>query len=182
MINEGFRLSFECAIQSGFSPFYLRMLARCAKANGERPLAERYISQLQGHPFYADWTPSPVSEKILELKDSYQDELTGVENSYSYIVNSISLWNQTDNKLAAEQALFYSMLRCDSKRFWASIRKYAKTHQNEEFPVHAQEAYILYFDKAPEAKRIMIPIKQEIYDRYKDFWANLEDLARSGMN
>lgn len=182
MINEGFRLSFECAIQSGFSPFYLRMLARCAKANGERPLAERYISQLQGHPFYADWTPSPMSDKTIALKNSYLNELTGVENSYSYIVNEISLWHQADNKYAAEQALFFSMMRCDSKRFWASIRKYAKTHMNEEVPIHAQEAYILYFDRAPEAKRIMIPVKDDIYERYKDFWTNLENLASSGIN
>ena len=182
MINEGFRLSFECAIQSGFSPFYLRMLARCAKANGEEALVQRYTAQLQGHPFYTDWRPSPMSDKTLALKNSYLNELTGVENSYSYIVNEISLWHLSDNKYAAEQALFFSMIRCDSKRFWASIRKYAKTHMNEEVPVHAQEAYILYFDKAPEAKRIMIPVKEDIYERYKDFWTNLENLASSGMN
>lgn len=30
MINEAIRLSFENAIQAGFSPFYLKMLSRCA--------------------------------------------------------------------------------------------------------------------------------------------------------
>ena len=36
-------------------------------------------------------------------------------------------------------------------------------------------------DKAPEEKRMMIPVKQEIYERYKQFWATLESLAKPGM-
>ena len=56
-----------------------------------------------------------------------------------------------------------------------------KLHMNEEFPVHAQEAYILYMDKAPEEKRMMIPVEQAVYERYKSFWATLESLAKPGM-
>jgi hypothetical protein len=52
---------------------------------------------------------------------------------------------------------------------------------DEEFPLHAQEAYILYMDKAPEKKRIMLPISQTVYDRYKRFWETLESLAKPGM-
>ena len=182
LLNEGFRLAFECGEQAGFSPFYLKMLCQCAYANGEMPLVERYTAMLHGIPYYSDWKPAPVTSTIEELHDSYPNELTGVENSYSYLVSSISAWVDTDNKMAAEQALFYSMVRCDSRRFWNSLRKYVKTHMDEEFPVHAQEAYILYVDKAPEEKRMMLPVQQEVYDRYKDFWAKLENLVRSGMN
>ena len=182
MMNEGFRLAFECGEQTGFSPYYLKMLARCAYANGEIPLVERYTALLHGLPYYADWQPAPVSEKIQELKESYPNDLTGVENSYSYIINEISLWYEADSKVASEQALFYAMLRCDSRRFWASVRKYVKQHPDEEFPEHAQEAYILYMDKAPEEKRIMIPIRQDIYDRYKNFWSTLDVYVKSGIN
>lgn len=182
MMNEGFRLAFECGEQTGFSPYYLKMLARCAYANGETPIVERYTALLHGLHYYADWQPAPVSDKVQKLKKSYPDELTGVENSYSYIINDVSLWYEADNEVAAEQALFYSMLRCDSRRFWASVRKYVKYHMEEEFPEHAQEAYILYMDKAPEEKRIMVPIRQDIYDRYKQFWSKLDRLARSGKN
>lgn len=182
MLNEGFRISFECAVQSGFSPFYLKMLARCAHANGEDNLARRYISQLSGLPFYSDWKPATPSEKICELHGAYQDEITGVENTDGYIVNSISLWYESDSKLASEQALLYSMIRRDSKRFWASFRKFIKLHMDEEFPVHVQEAYIMYMDKAPEEKRVMLPVSQEIYDRYKEFWTVLEGYLRSGAS
>lgn len=182
MMNEGFRLAFECGEQTGFSPYYLKMLARCAYANGESPLVERYTALLHGLPYYADWQPAPVSEKIQELKKAYPNDLTGVENSYSYIINEISLWYETDSRVASEQALFYAMLRCDSRRFWAAVRKYVKLHLEEEFPEHAQEAYILYMDRAPEEKRIMIPVRQDIYDRYKLFWSTLDVYARSGMN
>ena len=181
MMNEAIRLNFENAIQAGFSPFYLKMLARCALANGDDELVERYTTILHHLPFYGDWQPAPASAKIQELQQCFSDELTGVENSDSYIVNSISLWNESDSKVASEQALFYSMLRCDSRRFWASLHKYVELHLDEEFPIHAQEAYILYMDKAPEKKRMMLPVEQSVYERYKQFWADMQSLAKPGM-
>lgn len=182
MLNEGFRLAFECGEQTGFSPFYLKMLCRCALANGEDALVRRYTTLLHGHPYYADWQPAPVSDKVRELHASYPDELSGIENSYSYIISSISLWYDADSKVASEQALFYAMIRCDSQRFWKSLRRYVKMHMNEDFPLHAQEAYILFMDKSPEEKRMMMPVSQEIYDRYNDFWNTLESLLRSGID
>ena len=181
MMNEAIRLNFENAIQAGFSPFYLKMLTRCALAVGDEKLVERYTTLLHHLPFYDDWQPAPASEKIKELQKCYPDELTGVENSDSYLVNSISLWYESDSKVVSEQALLYAMLRCDSRRFWASLRNYVKLHLDEEFPLHAMEAYILYMDKAPEEKRIMLPVEQSVYERYKRFWATLESLAKPGM-
>ena len=181
LTNEAIRLSFENAIQAGFSPFYLKMLARCALANGDEKLVERYTTMIRRCPFYGDWQPAPVSEKVKELQQSFPDELTGVENSDSYLVNGISLWYETDSKLASEQGLFYAMLRCDSRRFWASLRNYVRLHMNEEFPLHAQEAYIMFMDKSPEEKRMMLPVQQSVYDRYNRFWETLEGIAEPGM-
>jgi hypothetical protein len=181
MINEAIRLSFENAIQAGFSPFYLKMLSRCALAKGDKQLVERYTTILHHRPFYGDWQPTPVTAKIMELQKCYPDEITGVENSDSYIVNSISYWYESDSKVASEQALFYAMMRCDSRRFWPALRKYVKLHMEEEFPLHAMEAYILYMDKAPEEKRMMLPVEQSVYERYKQFWATLERKAKPGM-
>ena len=180
MMNEGIRLCYENAIQAGMTPFYLKMLARCTKATGERDLQERFTTILHHHPFYAEWEPAPVSTKIKELQQAYPDELTGIENSDSYVVNNISLWYESDIKVASEQALLYAMIRCDSRRFWASLRNFVKLHMNEEFPLHAQEAYILYMDKAPEKKRMMIPINKTIYDRYQQFWDDLRKLIVPG--
>ena len=181
MINEAIRLSFENAIQAGFSPFYLKMLSRCALAKGDKQLVERYTTILHHRPFYGDWQPAPVTAKIMELQKCYPDEITGVENSDSYIVNSISYWYESDSKVASDQALFYAMMRCDSRRFWPALRKYVKLHMEEEFPLHAMEAYILYMDKAPEEKRMMLPVEQSVYERYKQFWATLERKAKPGM-
>ena len=180
MMNEAIRLNFENAIQAGFSPFYLKMLTRCALAVGDGKLVERYTTLLHHQPFYGDWQPAPVTEKIKELEKAYPDELTGVENSDSYIVNGVSLWYETDSKVASEQALLYAMLRCDSRRFWPALRHYVKLHLEEQFPLHAMEAYILYMDKAPEEKRMMLPVEQSVYDRYKQFWATLQSLAKPG--
>ena len=123
MMNEAIRLSYENAIQTGFSPFYMKMLSRCASAKGEEKVVERYTALLHHHPFYGDWKAAPVTENVNELQKCYPDELTGVENSDSYIVNSISYWYQSNSKLASEQALFFSMLRRDPTCFWPSLRK-----------------------------------------------------------
>ena len=181
MMNEAIRLNFENAIQAGFSPFYLKMLARCALAVGDEKLVERYTTILHHSPFNGDWQPAPVSAKVKELQKCYSDTLTGVENSESYLVNEISQWYDSNSKLASEQSLLYAMLRCDSRRFWASLKNYVQHHLDEEFPLHAMEAYILYMDKAPEQKRMMLPVEQSVYERYKQFWATLEGLAKLGM-
>ena len=182
MMNESIRLNFENGIQYGFSPFLLKTLSRCALAVGDGNLVERYTTILHHHPFYGNWQPAPVTEIIKKQQKAYPDELTGVENSDSYIVNSISLWSDSISKVVSEQALLYSMIRCDSRRFWASLRNFVKSHMDEEFPLHAQEAYILYMDKAPEKKRIILPISQAVYDRYKQFWDTMEKRAKPGMN
>jgi hypothetical protein len=181
MLNEAIRLNFENAIQAGFSPFYLKMLARCALAVGDQKLVERYTTILHHSPFYANWQPAPVNENIKELQKCYSDELTGVENSDSYLVNGISLWYDSNSKVASEQALLYAMLRCDSRRFWASLRNFVQLHLDEQFPLHAMEAYILFMDKSPEEKRMMLPVEQSVFDRYKQFWAALEEKAKPGM-
>lgn len=181
MMNEAIRLCYENAIQTGFSPFYLKILSRCALATGDEKLLERFTTLLHHHPFYSHWQPAVVTAKVGELQHAYADEITGVENSDSYIVNSISLWYNSNSKTASEQALLYSMLRCDSGRFWASLRQYVKLHPNEKFPLHAQEAYIMYMDKAPEEKRMMLPVEQTVYDRYRQFWAEMEKLVKPGV-
>ena len=180
MMNEAIRLNFENAIQYGFSPFYLKMLSRCALAVGDGKLVERYTTILHHHPFYSKWQPTPVTEKIKELQKCYPDEITGVENSDSYIVNSICFWSDSISKVASEQALFYSMMRCDAPRFWPSLRNYLKLHEDEFFPLHAQEAYILFMDKAPEERRMMIPVEETVYHRYKQFLEAMARLVKPG--
>ena len=56
-----------------------------------------------------------------------------------------------------------------------------KVHLDEQFPLHAMEAYILFMDKAPEEKRMMLPVEQSVYERYKKFWETLESLVQPGM-
>ena len=182
MVNEAIRLNFEMAIQTGFSPFYLKMLSRCALAKGDQQLMERYTTLLHHHPFYSNWQPAPASAKVSELQQSFVDEVNGVSsNTVRYMIDVFSFLSNSDSKVVSEQTLFYSMLRCDSRHFWASLRNYVKTHMDEEFPKHAQEAYILYMDKAPEQKRMMIPVEQGVYDRYKQFWGALGRRAKFGM-
>ncbi|MDE6647989.1 MAG: hypothetical protein K2K03_09250, partial [Prevotella sp.] len=38
-----------------------------------------------------------------------------------------------------------------------------------------------FMDKAPEKKRMMLPVEQSVYERYKQFWEDLTGLAKPGM-
>ena len=180
LINEGIRLNYEKAIQVGFSPFYIKTLSRCNLAKGDKALVERYSSLLRHQLFYGNWQPAAVTENVMSLQNCYPDEVTGVENSDSYIVNTISLWQEPDSKVASEQALFYAMLRCESHRFWPSLRNYLKQHVGEAFPLHAQEAYIFFIDRFPEEKRMMIPVEEDVYNRYKQFCKALTEQMKPG--
>lgn len=180
LVNEGIRLNFEKAIQVGFSPFYLKTLSRCNLAKGDKALVERYSSLLHHLFVYANWQPAPVTENVKSLQNCYPDEVTGVENSDSYIVNTISLWQRLDSKVASEQRLFYAMLRCDAHRFWPSLRNYLNLHIGEDFPLHAQEAYIFFIDRFPEEKRMMIPVEENVYNRYKQFCKSLTEHVKPG--
>jgi len=180
-MNEAIRLSYENAVATGFSPFYMKMISRCARATGEDKLDERFTTLLQHHPFYSDWQPTPMTGIVKDLQQSFGDEINGVENNCErYIIDDLSISSNTESKVVSEQALFYAMMRCDSHRFWASLRNYVKLHMDESFPIHAQEAYIMYMDKAPEEKRMMLPVEQTVYDRYKQFWETLENLVKRG--
>ena len=180
-MNEAIRLSYENAVATGFSPFYMKMISRCARATGEDKLDERFTTLLRHHPFYSDWQPTPMTGIVKDLQQSFGDEINGVENNCErYIIDDLSISSNTESKVVSEQALFYAMMRCDSHRFWASLRNYVKLHMDESFPIHAQEAYIMYMDKAPEEKRMMLPVEQTVYDRYKQFWETLEDLVKRG--
>ena len=39
----------------------------------------------------------------------------------------------------------------------------------------------MFLDKAPEKKRMMLPVQQDVYDRYLKFWDAMQKLARPGM-
>ena len=181
-MNYAIRLCYENAVATGFSPFYMKILSRCASATGEKKLAERCNTLLHHNMFYGNWQPTPITKTVSELHNSFTDELNGVENnSERFIIDSFSHSTDTVSKAASEQALFYSMIRCDSGRFWAALRKYVKMNPDAKFPLHAQEAYIMYMDKSPEEKPIMLPVEQAVYDRYKKFWETLESFVKRGM-
>jgi len=181
-MNYAIRLCYENAVATGFSPFYMKMISRCARATGEEALARRFTTLLRHNLFYGHWQPAPESPMVSELQKSFADEIGGVENnSEQFIVDNFSHAADTVSKAVSEQALFYSMIRRDSRCFWTSLRRYVKLHPNDKFPLHAQEAYIMYMDKAPEEKRIILPVEQPVFDRYKQFWATLENLLKSGL-
>jgi hypothetical protein len=70
MINEAIRLSFENAIQAGFSPFYLKMLSRCALARGDKKLVERYTPYCTSVHFMAIGSRQPSTRWFASCRNA----------------------------------------------------------------------------------------------------------------
>ena len=182
-INYAMRWCIEFAIPYGFSPYYLKMLTRCAEATGEKQLANRYINRLHSTLFYSDWKPAPVSPIVKELQTVCTDSLSNDENSCErYLISNISNIHSRKSKYYAELSLLYSMLTCNPNDFWPSMYDYVYTHKSNTIPTQYEEAYCLFQDKTGVKFPFELKISPATQERYQSFWDAGNNYARCGMN
>lgn len=180
-INYAMRWCMEFSVQYGFSPYHMKILARCAEITGEKELSKRYTERLNGLLFYRDWKPSPASPAVKELYSAFPDALDTDENSCErYLISILSRSNKEDSKLVSELAVFYSMILRDPGRFAYALYNYARLNKTEYIPREYEEAYCLFVDKNPGKFPYRIKISQETMERYKSFWDNGNRYAEYG--
>lgn len=182
LVNYASRWCIEFAIPYGFSPYYLKMLARCAEASGEKRLARRYIGRLHSMLFYKDWQPAPDSRIVNELKSIYPDALDNDENSCErYIISHFSKQHYVKSPRYCELSLLYSMIMRDPNNFWTSFYDYILTHKGAKIPTSYEEAYCVFMDQAPVNFPLKVSVSPTTTERYKQFWDVGNGYAQSGM-
>lgn len=181
-VNYATRWCMEFAIPYGFSPYHLKIMARCAEATGENQLEKRYLNRLHSTSFYSDWKPAPVTPVVKELQTLFTDSLDNDENSCErYIISRFATKHNNKSKVYTELSLVYSMIIRNPNNFWISLYDYMYVRQINKLPRQYEEAYCLFMDQAKVKFPINIQISQETKGAYASFWNAGNGFARCGM-
>lgn len=182
-INYAMRWCIEFAVPYGFSPYYLKNLARCAEATGEKGLAQRYLNRLHKLLFYKDWQPAAETPIVKELKSVYPDSLDNDQNSVErYLISTFDKEHIVKSPHHCELSLLYSMIIRDPNNFWPSLYDYLSTHKDGNVPTQYQEGYCVFMDQAPVKFPFKMNISPETASRYKQFWDVGNGYAQNGFS
>lgn len=181
--NYAMRWCMEMAVPYGFSPFYMKMFARCAQVTGEKKLAQRYINRLHSLLFYKNWQPSRVSSVVGNLYSVFTDSLdSDGSDCEPYIINSFSSKHNTKSPYCTELSLLYSMIDCNPENFWTSFADYLSMHKGRKIPTQYEEACCLFRDQSPSKVPFNISVTPSVADRYKEFMNAGSEYAQSGLD
>lgn len=180
-INYAVRWSMGFGVSYGFSPYYLKLMANCAEASGEKELADRYAGRLNGFLFYRDWKPAQASPVVKELQSSYTDIIDSDDSRLeAYIMSVLSVPQKKDSQLITELSVFNSMLLSDVMQFSESLYSFAQKCDDDYLPQSYEEAYCLFVDKVPDAFPYRITISDATTQKYKSFQADCSRYAQYG--
>lgn len=169
-MNYAMRWCMEFAVPYGFSPYYLKCLARCALVTGEQQLSKRYTDRLNRLTFYGDWKPAKPSAVAAELSKVFPDALDADDNNCErFIIKTFSNVRFGNNRLITELALFYSIILRDASTFCPLFYDYVKGHKGEYLPVAYEEAYCLFCERFPERFPIKIKVRPSTLENYQRF-------------
>lgn len=178
-VNYAMRWSMEFGVSYGFSPFYYKILARCAELTGEKELAERYKGRLHSTMFYADWEPKRPTPVVMELQSIFPDLLDDDSNSCErYLLSTFSKSQNISSAVLCDLNLFYAILVRNPDNFWLAFCNYIVKNKGKRIPKSYQEAYCLFADKVPVKIPYEVKISPEIVEKYKAFWATGNSYAQ----
>lgn len=193
--NFACRWSIENSVEFGFSVNRLKTLVRCAMISGENKVAQKYLNILNNTTFYKDW----AEEKLKMLRDKklyrqspeykliqplrvFSNTLDGDEGLVEmYLINYFSHMHRKEKKFQ-EQTLVFSLIQKDIQMFWPRFFNYATLHEQEDMPIHYQEAAYLYGKLEHEVDISRMPFDEDkIVNRYASFQQTTQSLMRNGM-
>lgn len=179
MPNYAFVWCMENNIEYGLSPYYLRLMYRCALANGEKELARKYRGLLVGlplDPLPSDETPA----KVRQLMTGH-DQLTN-DRGYCEIYLMERLSQESYDTAEAQQlAVHYAMLMRSKGHFATALNRYcelkaaASDTEAASLPRHYQEAALFF---SLDSVGTDVSIQKE----YSQFCQQIEQLQLMGKD
>lgn len=170
MTNFAERWCIENSVSYGYSPYYLQLIARCAKASGEEAMVQRTVDLLRTHAWYGDWQPGKVPPVVHELRTTFANVIDSDRNSCEFhLIDIFSQAGGSGSPLVEELHLFYAMLYGTPGRFWPAFVEYTASRRDELLPQHFQEAYFFFMDSYPVELPFKVNVASLTYDRYKAF-------------
>lgn len=182
-INYAMRWCMEFGVSYGFSPYYMKMMARCAETTGEKELATRYIERMNRLLFYSDWKPAPASRIVKELQTSFPDALDADDNSCErYLFSILSRARKEDSPLISELSLFYSMIVRNPETFSSALYDYLRLRKSGDLPQEYEDAYLLFSANNPNYFPYRLEVSEETKQRFASFMDSGNRLAGYGYS
>lgn len=196
--NFATRWCIENGVEYGFTIDRYKILVRSSLVNGEYDVAQKYINILKKTMNYKKWAERyeavngdstkiaalPELTNICELHNHFRSVLDGDEGLIEmYLLNYFSHTQNKDSKFLQELTLAFALISKDIEQFWPKFFLYATLHEQEEMPIHYQEAAFLYGNLEHQVDISTMPFNQElIVNRYNNFQQMSQALLRQGMD
>lgn len=169
-VNFAIRWCMENAVSYGFSPYYLKMLARSAKAKGEQAVLDRYMNLLSHTLFHSDWKPQPTSAMVAKLDKAFVNVIDSDDNDLEkFLLNVFSRSYISSDPVVKEQSLLYAMLNRDPNLFWPAFVSYVGQNPDAVPASAYQEAFCLFMDKYRTELPFEVKVESEVVQNYKAF-------------
>ena len=181
--NYSYRLCMERGVEFGWRAEQLKYMARCSILTGERQLARKYLGVLKQTMYHDAWADRmyPLVEHREALADSpetsfitnmmhHDDKLTSDHNLVeNFLMNRLISSHYADDPIFLEQAIYATMWAKDTKAFWTHLYHYAKLYPDRKWPVHLQEAAIMFGTLEHKKFLDQWPISADVRESYKRF-------------
>ncbi|MBR5964083.1 MAG: hypothetical protein IK000_08040 [Bacteroidaceae bacterium] len=183
MPNYSYRLCMERGVEFGWRVEQLKYLARCSILSGEQQLAHKYLGLLKQTLFHGTWADSmhTLAEKRVALVASpemgfithmmhYDENLTSDHNLVEdFLMRQLMSASYTGDPLFVEQALFATLWAKDTKEFWNHLYNYTRLYPDRQWPVHVQEAAMMFGTLDHKKQMDQWPISSSVRENYKRF-------------
>ncbi len=193
--NFACRWAIENGVEYGFDVDEIKMLVRTSMMSGEYKAAQKYIDILLNTTFHKDWArqwlamlhdnkryrQSAEYRNIAPLR-VFDNTLDGDDGLCEmYIINYFSHMHREQPKFQ-EETLIYALVQKDIQLFWPRFFHYATLHEQEQMPIHYQEAALLYGNLEHEVDISKMPFDQQrVLQRYNSFQQLTQSMLQSGM-
>ena len=175
--NYAFMWCQEDNIEYGLSPYFLRMMYRCAIANDELTTASKYRQLLNTLTFHRDYEVSAQETAAVRRFMTRNDEVTN-DRGYCeiYLTERLSQ-EQYDTASEQQLAVHFAMLRRDRLCFARTLARYIElAGSSARLPRHFQEAALLF------GLSEGLDIDPEIAARYQSYRQQLETADQMGQS
>ena len=183
MPNYSYRLCMESGVEFGWRAGLLKYLARCSTLDWEWSLARKYLGVLRQTLFHDTWAETfgqlvghpeqfPKSDEmgfIIQMKH-FSDALASDHGLLEdFLMKKLMSTNYTGNPLFVEQAIYASLWAKNTKEFWRALYNYARLYPDRPWPVHVQEAAILFGTLEHKKMMDQWPITPAVRESYRSF-------------
>lgn len=183
MPNYSYRLCMESGVEFGWRADHLKYMALSSIVNWEWPLAHKYLGLLKQTMFHDKWAeqtsrlvghpeefPNSDETAFIIQMNHFSDGLVSDHNLVEdFLMKRLFSSTFTGNPLFIEQGIYATLWAKNTKDFWKKLYDYACLYPDRPWPIHVQEAAILFGTLEHKKMMDQWPISPAVRENYQRF-------------